>query len=143
MRHDLGGVADEEHEHDGAQQRRHRGVPPVPRGDRVVELAVSGEGEKRCVRISAVDDPSVFTIMEKAPASAFSWLKVATTAFTLRILLGTFSVIVQLRRLIVYSISKTRYWFPRHMSPLDAGVDDVIEEGEKKNRNKAHHDAVP
>ena len=141
--HDLGGVADEEHEHDGAQQRRHRGVPPVPRGDRVVELAVSGEGEKRCVRISAVDDPSVFTIMEKAPASAFSWLKAATTAFTLRTLLGTFSVIVQLRRLIVYSISKTRYWFPRHMSPLDAGVDDVIEEGEKKNRNKAHHDAVP
>ena len=49
--HDLGGVADEEHEHDGAQQRRHGGVPPVPRGDRVVELAVSGVGEKRCVRL--------------------------------------------------------------------------------------------
>ena len=65
VRHDLGGVADEEHEHDGAQQRRHRGVPPVPRGDRVVELAVSGEGEKRCVRISAVDDPSVFTIWRR------------------------------------------------------------------------------
>ena len=49
--HDLGGVADEEHEHDGAQQRRHGRVPPVPRGDRVVELAVSGVGEKRCVRL--------------------------------------------------------------------------------------------
>ena len=49
--HDLGGVADEEHEHDGAQQRRHGGVPPVPRGDRVVELAVSGVGGKRCVRL--------------------------------------------------------------------------------------------
>ena len=49
--HDLGGVADEEHEHDGAQQRRHGRVPPVPRGDRVVELAVSGVGGKRCVRL--------------------------------------------------------------------------------------------
>ena len=30
---------------------------------------------------------SVFTIMEKAPSRAFSWLKAATTAFTLKTLL--------------------------------------------------------
>ena len=41
--------------------------------------------------ISAADDPSVsqsvFTIKEKPPTRAFSWLKAATTAFTFRTLL--------------------------------------------------------
>ena len=40
---------------------------------------------------SAADDPSVsqlvFTITEKAPTRAFSWLKAATTAFTFKTLL--------------------------------------------------------
>ena len=40
--------------------------------------------------ISAADDPSVsqsvFKITEKAPTSAFSWLKAVTTAFTFKTL---------------------------------------------------------
>ena len=40
---------------------------------------------------SAADDPSVslsvFTITEKAPTRAFSWLKAATTVFTFKTLL--------------------------------------------------------
>ena len=40
-------------------------------------------GEGRWVLlIRAANDPSVFTITKKAPTRAFSWLKVATTAFT-------------------------------------------------------------
>ena len=39
-----------------------------------------------CFNISAADDPPVsqsdFTITEKAPTRAFSWLKVPTSAFT-------------------------------------------------------------
>ena len=35
---------------------------------------------------SAVNDPSVFTITEKAPTRAFFWLKAATTAFTFKTL---------------------------------------------------------
>ena len=35
----------------------------------------------------ASNNPSVFTITEKAPARAFSWLKAATTAFTFKTLL--------------------------------------------------------
>ena len=35
----------------------------------------------------AANDPSVFTITGKAPASAFSWLKVPTSAFTFKTLL--------------------------------------------------------
>ena len=41
-------------------------------------------------RISATDDPlvsqSVFTITEKAPTRAFSWLKAPTIAFTFKTL---------------------------------------------------------
>ena len=36
---------------------------------------------------SAADDPSVFTITEKAPIRVFSWLKVPTSAFTYKTLL--------------------------------------------------------
>ena len=39
------------------------------------------------VRISAANYPSVFTITEKSPTGSFSWLKVATTAFTFKTLL--------------------------------------------------------
>ena len=38
-----------------------------------------------CSALSA--SQSVFTIMEKAPSRAFSWLKAATTAFTFKTLL--------------------------------------------------------
>ena len=42
------------------------------------------------VMLRAADDPSVsqfvFTITEKAPTRAFSWLKAATTAFTFKTL---------------------------------------------------------
>ena len=37
--------------------------------------------------IRAVNDPSVFTIMERASTRAFSWLKVPTTAFIFKTLL--------------------------------------------------------
>ena len=37
--------------------------------------------------IRAADDPSVFTITEKAHTMAFSWLKVPTSAFTFKTLL--------------------------------------------------------
>ena len=36
--------------------------------------------------IGAANDPSVFTITEKAPTRAFSWLKVPTSAFTFKTL---------------------------------------------------------
>ena len=64
----------------------------------------------------------VFTITEKAPSRAFSWLKVPTSAFTFKTLLrhyafnqekalvGAISVIVQLRRLIVCSTSSYPYF---------------------------------
>ena len=39
------------------------------------------------VRIRAVNDLSVFIITERAPTRAFSWLKVSTSAFTLKSLL--------------------------------------------------------
>ena len=55
------------------------------------------------VKCCAADDPSVpqsvFTITEKAPTRAFSWLKGAFNQE--KILVGAFPVIVQLRRLIV------------------------------------------
>ena len=35
----------------------------------------------------AANDPSVFTIREKVPTRAFSWLKVPTSAFTFKTLL--------------------------------------------------------
>ena len=38
------------------------------------------------VLIRAANDPSVFAVMEKAPTSAFSWLKVPTSAFTFKTL---------------------------------------------------------
>ena len=38
------------------------------------------------VRTRAANDPSVFTITEKAPTRAFSWLKVPTSAFTFKTL---------------------------------------------------------
>ena len=59
----------------------------------------AGEGEQlrhghmgqQCLCLSAADDPSVshsvFTITEKAPTRAFSWLKVPTSAFTFKTLL--------------------------------------------------------
>ena len=37
--------------------------------------------------IRATNNPSVFTIVEKAPTRAFSWLKVPTSAFTFKKLL--------------------------------------------------------
>ena len=57
---------------------------------------------------SAVKLSIGFTITEKAPTRAFSWLKVPTSTFTFKTLLrlvGAFSVIVQLHRLFVYSTS--------------------------------------
>ena len=44
-------------------------------------LKVIGAG---VVKVRAANDPSVFTVMEKAPTKAFSWLKVPTSAFTFR-----------------------------------------------------------
>ena len=44
-----------------------------------------------CFNISAADDPPVsqsdFTITEKAPTRAFSWLKAPTSTFTFKTLL--------------------------------------------------------
>ena len=52
---------------------------------------VSGGQSPHRVHTGAVDDPSVsksvFTITEKAPTRAFSWLKAATTTFTFKTLL--------------------------------------------------------
>ena len=39
------------------------------------------------LHIRAANDPSVFTITEKAPTSAFSWLKVPTSALAFKTLL--------------------------------------------------------
>ena len=39
-----------------------------------------------------------FKITDKAPTSAFSWLKAPTSAFTFKALLGAFSVIVKYSR---------------------------------------------
>ena len=36
-----------------------------------------------CVKYRAANDPSVFTITEKAPTRAFSWLKAYSSSFTL------------------------------------------------------------
>ena len=36
------------------------------------------------VRTRAANDPSVFTITEKSPNMAFSWMKVPTSAFTFK-----------------------------------------------------------
>ena len=53
----------------------------------------------------AANDPSVFTITEKAPTRAFSWLKAPTSAFTFNTLLryyalvAAFSMIVKLQSL--------------------------------------------
>ena len=50
---------------------------------------------RHSVLYRAANDPSVFTITEKAPARAFSWLKVPTSAFTFKTLMRAFSVIVK------------------------------------------------
>ena len=47
----------------------------------------STESRWRRLTGRAANDPSVFTIMEKAPTGAFSWLKVPTSAFTFKTLL--------------------------------------------------------
>ena len=52
------------------------------------------------VKCSAADDPSVpqsfFTITEKAPTSAFFWLKLATSTFTFKTLLRHYAKQAQL-----------------------------------------------
>ena len=51
----------------------------------------------RAVRIRAANDPFVFTITEKDPTRAFSWLKVPTTTFktiNYTALVGAFSVTI-------------------------------------------------
>ena len=48
----------------------------------------SGNNTPRWVMDIAANDPSVFTITEKAPTRTFSWLKAPTTAFTYKTLLG-------------------------------------------------------
>ena len=40
------------------------------------------------LEIRTANDPSVFTIMEKAPTRAFSWLQVPNSAFMVKTLLG-------------------------------------------------------
>ena len=45
-----------------------------------------GVGARLSVEARAVNDPSVFTITEKAPTGASSWSKVPTSAFTLKTL---------------------------------------------------------
>ena len=43
-----------------------------------------GVGARLSVEARDVNDPSVFTITEKAPTRASSWSKVPTSAFTLK-----------------------------------------------------------
>ena len=50
-------------------------------------LLHSVQGHHYCCRQSISFTISFFTIMEKAPTRAFSWLKVATTTFTFNTLL--------------------------------------------------------
>ena len=60
----------------------------MPGGARSLQTAVTGLSSKET---SAAYDSSVsqsvFTITEKAPTRAFSWLKVPTSAFTFKTLL--------------------------------------------------------
>ena len=57
---------------------------------------VSGGQSPHRVHTGAVDDPSVsksvFTITEKAPTRAFSWLKATTSAFTYKTLLRHYAI---------------------------------------------------
>ena len=52
-------------------------------------MKLSRESMSRSLQVisSAADDPSVFTITEKAPTRAFSWLKAPYSAFTFKTLL--------------------------------------------------------
>ena len=53
-------------------------------------------------------DPSVFTIMEKAPSRAFSWLKAPTSTFTFKTLIKTLQLARIRMALPFLSISQPR-----------------------------------
>ena len=81
-----------------ARLEEERRQAAIPAWKRQLLAQKEGEEKKRWVNTSAANDPSAsigFIIMEKAPTMAFSWLKVPSSAFTFKTLLGASSMIVK------------------------------------------------